>query len=51
VRLQTDAEVFFGEIPAEQWGAPAWVNETLAAANREKMSELRFVPHAGARRA
>jgi alpha 1,2-mannosyltransferase len=47
VRLQTDSEVFFGEIPKEHWVQQEWINETLAAENRKKMGEFWFVPYTG----
>jgi len=39
----TNAQTFYGEIPADQWGWPSWVDQQQAQKNMQKMEEQKVL--------
>jgi hypothetical protein len=45
----TESNVTFGRIQKDEWVQPASIDEARATEARQKLSEISFVPYAGAR--
>jgi hypothetical protein len=45
----TESNVTFGRISKDEWVQPASIDEARATEARQKLSEISFVPYAGAR--
>lgn len=43
VMLETNAPVYFGLIPRDQWVQPAWIDEIKASESRERLKEQNII--------
>lgn len=43
ISVLASGSVHFGQIPGEHWHQPAWINETKAREERDKMDEEKVI--------